>query len=148
MISNKNRAKVQKYSDINRRLLFFCLYYLGEPARLWRHLRLADVETFHETSLRPVTSLSAAAPSGFPLQCFWLWGHLRPCRCDMTFRMTARRRHLHCQKHFHFNPSRDPRRHGRVQHVPTSAAGSQSRNRVSPLPGRFAPLGNIPPTEL
>ena len=52
-------------------MLFFCLYYLGEPARLWRHLRPADVETCHGASLRPVSLLSAAAPSGFPLQCFW-----------------------------------------------------------------------------
>ena len=28
-------------------------FYLGEPARLWRHLTREAVETFHETSLLP-----------------------------------------------------------------------------------------------
>jgi len=32
------------------------------------------VETRYGTSLQPAAFLTVAAPSGFPLQWFWLWG--------------------------------------------------------------------------
>ena len=66
-----NNPLLKKYflTAANHILQLFSLLYLGVPARLWRHLRPADVETFHETSLRSATILPAAAPSGFPLQC-------------------------------------------------------------------------------
>ena len=72
MISNKNRAKVQKYSDINSRLLFFCLLLFGRAGvAMEASAGVMIVGKCHGASLRLVSLLSAAAPSGFPLQYFW-----------------------------------------------------------------------------
>ena len=50
-----------------------------------------------------------AAPSGFPLQCFWhpsSYGRMRYVPTNTT--CTGVSHTPSCQKHFHFNPSRTP----------------------------------------
>ncbi len=49
----------------------------------------------------------SAAPSGFPLQCFFPETSA-PRRDHLPFVLTAGHRQLPAKKHFHFNPSRAP----------------------------------------
>ena len=61
------------------------------------------------TDQRRETLPPPAAPSGFPLQCFWhpsSYGRMRYVPTNTT--CTGVSHTPSCQKHFHFNPSRTP----------------------------------------